>query len=361
MADTDYIRLKKPPGENFDWSTFLIAVMLMALGLISIYSATYDSGMSGYFFKQLVFTGVGLAVLFTCMFLPERWLLEYSYIFYIVIVVMLIVVLIFGTVVYGTRGWFQIGGLSVQPSEFAKLAVLLTIAQHLSRKGTNIKTFRDFGIVAGLIIVPVFLTLLEPDLGSSTVTMVLFIGILFWTGYDILILFFVASVPIVLISSIMGTVYFVAAVVVYAIIAALLRKRIIMTFASIIIIFGIGYISPILISRLHPYQRDRIETFLYPDKDKLGKGYNVIQSKLAVGSGGLTGKGFLQGTQTQLRYIPKQWTDFIFCVPAEEFGFVGGALVIILLMSLVLKAVKTAFEVGNLYFSIVSFGVGTIL
>ena len=174
--------------------------------------------------------------------------------------------------------------------------------------------------------------------------MVLFIGILFWTGYDILILFFVASIPIVLISSLLGTVYFIASVSVYAIIAALLRKRIILTFASIIIIFGIGYISPILINKLHPYQRNRIETFLYPDKDPLGKGYNVIQSKLAVGSGGLVGKGFLQGTQTQLRYIPKQWTDFIFCVPAEEFGFVGGALVIILLMSLVLKAVKTAFR-----------------
>ncbi|MFA6570818.1 MAG: rod shape-determining protein RodA [Bacteroidota bacterium] len=352
----DHIRLRKQPVEYFDWSTFLITILIIVFGLISIYSATYDSGMSGYFFRQLIYSGVGIAVLFTFMFLPERWLVNFSYIVYIITLVMLIGVLFFGYEVYGTKGWFQIAGFSIQPAEFAKLSTLMVIAQHLSRKGTNIKTIRDFGIVFGLILVPVILIFIQPDLGSSTVLLALFLGILYWTGYDILIVFFVTSVPVVFVSSLMNTAYLIASVSVYAIIAALLRRRIILTFLSILLIFGIGYISPILVNNLKPHQKNRIETFLYPDKDPLGKGYNVIQSKLAVGSGGLAGKGFLQGTQTQLRYIPKQWTDFIFCVPAEEFGFIGGAFVILLLILLVLKGVKIAYEVDSMYFSIVCFG-----
>ena len=114
-------------------------------------------------------------------------------------------------------------------------------------------------------------------------------------------------------------------------------------------------------NRLEPYQRDRIETFMNPGKNPKGKGYNVIQSILAVGSGGLAGKGFLQGTQTQLRYIPEQWTDFIFSVPTEEFGFIGGAGVVVLLAMFILRAVRIALETDSMFFSVIAFGVASVI
>ena len=305
--DDDILALKKQPGEFFDWTTFLMAVLIIAMGLISIYSATYDSGMSHYFFKQLIYTGVGLGIMFVCIILPERWLNDYALVLYIFTLLLLITVLIFGRTVYGTKGWFQVGGLSLQPSEFAKLSSLNLIATHLSRKGTDIKTFRDLGLVLVIIILPLSLISLEPDIGTATVLIAMLVGILFWTGFDILLLFFISSIPIVILLSLISPVHFVTAVSVYSIIAALLRKKLLLTFATIIIIVAVGYTSPMIVNHLMPHQRNRIDTFLNPDKDPLGKGYNVIQSKLAVGSGGLTGKGYLQGTQTQLRYIPKQW------------------------------------------------------
>ena len=361
MADVQNIfELRKQPVEYFDWQTFLITALSITMGLISIYSATYDAGMSTYFFKQLIYAGVGIGVMLVLMVMPERWLQAYSLAFYIFIILLLITVLIFGKTIYGTRGWFQIGSFSIQPSEFAKLAALNLVATHISRKGTDIKTFRDFGIVLTIILAPFVLILMEPDFGTATVMLALLIGILFWTGFDLLVLFFVISLPIVILMSLVSPVHFVAAVAVYSIAAALMRKKVLLTFATILIIFVAGYTSPMIIDNLMPHQKNRIDTFLNPDKDPLGKGYNVIQSKLAVGSGGLTGKGFLHGTHTQLRYIPKQWTDFIYCVPSEEFGFVGGVLVIVLLSSVILKATKAAFESENKYFSLLSFGIATV-
>jgi rod shape determining protein RodA len=358
--ENDIFVIKKQPGEFFDWPTFLMSILIMAMGLISIYSATYDAGMSHNFFKQLIYTGIGLGIMFVCMVLPERWLNEYALAFYIFVLLLLITVLVFGRTVYGTKGWFQIGGLSLQPSEFAKLAALNLIATHLSRKGTDIKTFRDFGFVIAIIFIPLALIAIEPDIGTATVLIALLVGILFWTGFDILLLFFISSMPIVILLSLISPVHFVTAVSVYSIVAALLRKKVLLTFATILIIIAVGYTSPLIVNNLMPHQRNRIETFLNPDKDPLGKGYNVIQSKLAVGSGGFTGKGFLQGTQTQLRYIPKQWTDFIFCVPSEEFGFIGGVLVIALLTGIILKSGKIAYETENKFFSLLSFGIATV-
>ncbi|MBI5324831.1 MAG: rod shape-determining protein RodA [Ignavibacteriae bacterium] len=361
MAEFQNIyEIRKSASQYFDWQTFLITIMSIAFGLISIYSATYDAGMSTYFFKQLIYTGIGIGIILIFMVLPERWLQAYSLAFFVFIILLLISVLIFGKTIYGTKGWFQIGSISIQPSEFAKLAALNLIATHLSRKGTDIKTFRDFGIVILILLAPFILILFEPDFGTATVLLAMFIGILFWTGFDLLMLFFVISLPVIILLSLVSPIHFVAAVSVYSIAAALMRKKIILTFATILIVFVAGYTSPLIVEHLMPHQKNRIDTFLNPDKDPLGKGYNVIQSKLAVGSGGVTGKGFLQGTQTQLRYIPKQWTDFIYCVPAEEFGFAGGVFVILLLAGIILKATKAAFDSENKYFSLLSFGIGSV-
>ncbi len=362
MAKQNYEKLliEKQAADFFDWSTFLISVLLVGMGLISIYSATYDSGMSVFFNKQLIYTGIGTVAMFALMFVPERWIYINSLPIYAISVLLLILVFPLGKDVYGTRGWIDIGFMTLQPSEFAKLSTLLMIANHLSKKGTDIRTLRDLAVVGAYVALPAILIAVEPDTGSASVLGALTLGILLWSGFDTYSLYFIVSLPIVIIASFMGTNHFIIGVSLYSLIAAFFKRKLYVTIITIGIVIGAGYFSPMIVEHLAPHQQGRIHVFLNPEDDPRGKGYNVIQSVMAVGSGGITGKGFLQGTQTQLRYIPKQWTDFIFCVPTEEFGFIGGSLVIILLAGLIYRSIIIAHEVSSPFLSIICIGIGTI-
>lgn len=358
--EDSHISLKKQSGEFFDWTTFLISIMLTAAGLISIYSATYDSGSSTFFYRQLLYTGLGFGLMFLIMYLPEGWIRVNSYTVYLVCNVLLILVIFVGKETYGTKGWIEIFGFTLQPSELAKLGTLLVIAQHLSRPGNDIRNLRDLLFIMMVVIVPVGLIFLEPDIGSGLVFFAMLLGILFWAGFDLFTLFVIVSTPIIIILSFIGLPFYIGSVILYSVTAFLFRKSKGLIIGSIILISGIGYASPLIIDNLMPHQKARIDTFLNPGKDPKGKGYNVIQSILAVGSGGITGKGFLQGTQTQLRYIPKQWTDFIFCVPTEEFGFIGGITVIGLLAALISRAVTIAKETSSIFLSIIAAGAASL-
>jgi rod shape determining protein RodA len=357
MQDQDSsFEVRRQTSEFFDWSTFLITVLLVTIGLISIYSATYEIGMSGRFTQQLTFAIIGFIAAIVVMFLPERWISSFTYPFYGIVILMLIGVLLFGKEVNGTRGWLALGGFTFQPSEFAKLSTLMAIAKFLSSKGVDIKNLRDVLVAGALMILPAILIFKQPDNGTATVLGATFIGILFWSGFDLFVLFTVVSAPLIALFSLIGTAAFVTSVSIFAIIAGLLRRKIWLTVMAVVIVGGIGYSGKIAVDKLEPYQKKRIETFLNPGSDPRGSGYNVIQSILAVGSGGLSGKGFMGGTQTQLRYIPAQWTDFIFSVPAEEFGFLGSALVVVLIFGFILRAVRIASEVDSSFFSLIAFG-----
>lgn len=350
--------IRRQPGEFFDWMTFLVTLILVTIGLISIYSATYDAGMSSRFTQQLIFAIIGFISAIVIMFLPERWISAFTYPFYGLVLLLLIAVLIpqIGKEVNGTRGWLAFGGFTFQPSEFAKLSTLMAIAKFLSSKGVDIKNLRDLLISAGIMLLPAALIFKQPDNGTATVLGATFLGILFWSGFDLFILFTVVSAPIIALFSLMGTAAFVTSVSFFTIIAGLLRKKIWITVLAVVIVGGIGYTGKVAVDKLEPYQKKRIETFLNPGNDPRGSGYNVIQSILAVGGGGLTGKGFMGGTQTQLRYIPAQWTDFIFSVPAEEFGFLGGFLVVISIAGFIYRAVVVASETDSSFYSLIAFG-----
>jgi rod shape determining protein RodA len=237
--------LERQAGEFFDWNTFLITALLVAAGLISIYSATYDSGMSAYFFKQLIYTGMGFGVMIALMYIPERWIYANAYIIYGICILLLCVVLVpgIGKVTYGTRGWINLGGFSLQPSEFAKIGSLLAIAKYLSMKGTDVKTLRDLGMVVGFVALPALLIHFEPDDGSASVLGAMLFGLLLWTGFDIFILFFVVSLPIILILSLLGTVYLVISSVLFSIIAISFRRKAYITIGAIIIAVGVGFSS----------------------------------------------------------------------------------------------------------------------
>lgn len=347
---------------KFGWATFMVAALLVGIGLASIYSATYNSGLSVFFNRQVIYSVIGFIVLFAVMYIPEDYLHRYTSTAYSAGIFLLLVVLIpgVGTKVYGTSGWLNIGGFSIQPSEFAKITTLMMIARHLSFKGKDIRSYRDFGIVMAYVGLPIFLVYLEPDFGSSIVFIAMLLGILLWTGFDLFLLYFIVSLPVIFILSLIGDSYFFVTSIILSSLAVAFRKKIVITVAVIGIIVGVGYASSIIVNNLAPHQQRRIETLLDPEKDPRGSGYNVIQSVKAVGNGGITGQGYLRGLLTQYQYIPKQWTDFIYSVPAEEFGFVGAVSVLGLLSLLVFRAIYIASRVESKYFSIIAIGAASL-
>jgi rod shape determining protein RodA len=357
----DRFEVKRQPGEFFDWSTFLLTLLLVTFGLISIYSATYEAGMSSRFTQQLIYALVGFVLIVVIIFIPERLLFDMSYILYALSILTLIAVLQFGREVNGTKGWLSLGFVTIQPAEFAKLATLLAVARFLSSKGVDIRNIRDLLITVAIVLLPAALIFKQPDHGTATVFAALLIGMLFWSGFDLLLLFSAVSIPLVLIASLIGTAAFVTTISIFSIIAGLMRRPLIKTAIVIAVVIGLGYSGKLMINELQPYQQKRIQTFLNPGADPRGSGYNVIQSILAVGSGGMTGSGFMEGSQTQLKYIPAQWTDFIFSVPAEEFGFIGGSMVIVLFLLLLLRAVNIASETSSTFYSLIAFGSATII
>ena len=360
MSDKS-IALKKQTESFFDWQTFLLTIFLVFAGLISLYSATYDSNMSAYFWKQVISAGIGFAGMFSVMFIPKRTLKSISFPVYLISLGSLIFVLLFGVEVNSTTGWIRIAGFSVQPAEFAKLGVIVGIAWQLAAKGRSIENIRDLALVVAMAGVPAFLIFLQPDIGTTTVIVALLIGIMFWSGFDAFLLYIVVALPIVAVMALKGDIYFYVFAGLLSVCAFLFRKKVVFTLIGILILFGIGFGAKFGYSHLKDYQKARLETYLNPGTDKLGTGYNVLQSKMAVGSGGLTGKGYLQGTQTQLRYIPMQWTDFIYSVPTEEFGFIGGAAIIFAFASLIWRAIRIASETDSIYYSVVAAGTATLI
>lgn len=354
------IQLKRSFSDQFDFGAFLTAVSLIAIGLISIYSATYDAGMHSYFFKQLVYAGIGFSVMLVVAFVPERWIGNAAYILYGISIIFLIAVVAFGKTVSGAQSWLVIGPISFQPSEVAKLGTILAIARYISQPSVDLRTLRDLGMIALLGGLPIVLVMMEPDFGSATVYVAMLIGIALWSGADLVLLFAIIAPPIVALISFFGQTPLYIALAVVAIATLLFRRSILVSAIIILVSIGAGFSTGPIYSMLKPHQQNRIQSFLDPNTDPKGKGYHVIQSKIAVGSGGILGKGFLKGTQTQLRYIPKQWTDFIFCVPTEEFGFLGGSVVIGLLCLLVLRCIKIAGIVRTKFSSAIAVGIGCI-
>lgn len=367
MLDEDDVALHRRVNDLLDWGLLLAVAGVLAMGLISIYSAGYALGSDAIFKRQLVFAGIGIAAAITFFFMPERWMKDLAYPMYGFGILLLIAVLSpLGHVVNGQQCWIQIGSFSFQPSELAKLTTLMAVARYSSRKGFDIRTIRDLMVVGVLFLLPVGLVMLQPDTGSATVFLAMLIGVYLWTGGDLFILYLIAVTPIVAVSALYGVlfdnmIWFAIVAALVSIGAFLFKRNLILTIVACLTLIGAGVAVKPAFQSLDVYKQNRLITLFEPERNPRGTGYHVIQSILAVGSGGLTGKGFLKGTQTQLRYIPEQWTDFIFCVPTEEFGFVGGVIVIALLASIVLRAIDVAALARSSFASIVCIGFASLL
>ena len=348
--------MSKIVGEFFDLKTFAIALALVAIGLVAIYSATYDARASAIFYKQLTWTGVGVLVLLFAVLLPFRVLQAISLPAYGLTIAMLIAVLVIGRTVSGSTSWFNFGAFRLQPAEFAKITTVLALASYLSRPNVSLGNIRDFGVAAAIVMTPVVLIMLQPDTGTAIIFLGLLFPILFWGGATRFVLLALMAPGVVAIAALIGTTPFLIAIVV---IGALLffSKENRLAAAIVFAVTTLGGLSvQVIYDRLKPYQQKRIATFLDPNADPLGAGYNILQSKVAIGSGGLFGKGYLQGSQTQLNFIPEQWTDFIFCVPGEEFGFLGATVVLALFALLLARCVSIASTVNSRFASFTAIG-----
>lgn len=327
--------------DKFDLSIFLPVLALTIMGLIAVFSSTLNHPTaSGNFQKQLYSAIVALVAFFIVFSLPQQLFKMLAVPSYLVSILLLLLVLFAGKTVYGSRSWISFGPIGFQPSEFAKLGTILCLSHWLTHKNRDINNIKDIGVALAIGFLPVVLILLEPDTGTSIVFIIITISLIYWSGISLFGLFVVISPGVVVIASLFGTLVFILSLIMVVIALFLFKRDLFNSITVFVINLGASFFFDYAFRILKPHQQKRIESFLDPSMDPLGSGYNALQAKLAIGSGGLTGKGFLQGNQTQLRFIPEQWTDFIYCVIGEEFGFLGSVLVLALFLIIFIRLIN---------------------
>lgn len=343
--------------DRFELATLAATILLVAAGLVSVYSATLDARMGDLFTKQVFAALVGFVVLFVAAIIPTLMLQRLAYPIYFLSILSLVTVILIGKQVSGSTSWFVVGHFSIQPSEFAKVATVLALAAYLQRSEVKLSELRSMLIVGAIVALPMGLILAQPDTGTAMIFFGMMMAVLFWGGAPPFAIVALISPGIIAIAALFGTTPFFVTLIALAVLIFLTRTNwISAAILFSLLVFAGGSVTSIRDS-LKPYQQQRIATFLDPSADPLGAGYNVAQAKVAIGSGGLLGKGFLKGTQTRLNFIPAQWTDFIYTVPGEEFGLLGASLVLILLMVVLFRGVHIASVMKNPFGSFAAIGI----
>jgi rod shape determining protein RodA len=309
-----------PRVQDFDWALLAIVAAITGIGILEIYSSTHASGMAGIQWKQLMWVGLGIVGMFVISRINYHTLMDQAPVLYMIGVAALIVVLAVGHSQFGARRWMVVGGMRFQVSEFMKLIIIIVLARYFSEVRTDRLTLTDLVKVAILTIVPVALILKQPDLGTAMVL-----------------------VPVALVGAFLAGIEWRHAAV------------------GVVLL---GLLIPVGMNMRHhlkPYQQQRIETFLHPEEDQRGAGYQVLQSEIAVGSGGFWGKGFGKGSQNQLGFVPVRYSDFILAALAEEMGFIGVCVVLLLYLGLILRLVDNAQKAKDKAGMFVVMGVTVIL
>lgn len=358
---------------NVDWVTVFIYLALCTIGWFNIHAAVFDSrhpsiiDFGTNYGKQFMFICISVVLGIFILLLESRFITALAPAFYVATILLLIVVLVIGRNVGGNQAWISLGGgFRLQPSEFAKFTTCLLLARYLSGPNVRVSDIRAFGIVAAIIGVPMFLILRQPDMGSTLVFLSL-VFVLYREGLSPYFLIIGFLMIALFITSILFNPLWVIAVI------ALLGSAIMWLFRrykrftytmltgmAICIVFVLS-VKFIYNSVLQPHQKIRIDIVLGIKSDPKGKGYNVNQSKIAIGSGKLWGKGYLHGTQTKYSFVPEQSTDFIFCTVGEEWGFAGSVTVIGLYLFMVLRLIMIAERQRSPFSRIYGYGVASVI
>lgn len=360
--------------DKIDWVTVLLYCAIVFMGWLNIYAVTYDGSVTSSIFsldlnsgRQLVFIA-GSAVIIAAILIIDRQFFEtFAYIIYGLLLLMLLLVPLVGKEVGGNKAWLGIGSFGVQPSEFAKFATALVVAKVIGSIGFRMDNFRNQLTLFALIGAPMMLILLQKDTGTALVFTV-FLVVFFREGMSpFIILIGLGSALIFVLTLLVENQYYLyAGIAVLLFISILLGrkkfKRIaLLTVGALTIVMVIESVDYIVTNVLKPHQQNRIKALINPDADPLGFGWNVTQSKIAIGSGGLLGKGFLQGTQTKFDFVPEQSTDFIFCTIGEEHGWIGSLFTISLFVTLLLRIVFLAERQKNKFSRVYGYSVACIL
>lgn len=367
------MRSTRNRDSKVDWLLVMVYLFIVLFGWMNIYSASVTDETVGTFSfasnygRQLIWIGLSFFAAFIIMFFDSKFFPAFSYIIFGVSLVLLAAVLVIGQTVSGSKSWFVITeAIKFQPSEFGKFATSLALAKYMGDKNFSFSNKRE--AITALVIfgVPALLILLENDTGSTIAFASLFLvfyregmtGLVLVTGVILAALFLLNIV--VNQTILIGVILFIALIII-----VLVRKNKGLILITILLAgFFIGYLygtDYIFENVLQPHQQTRVKVLLGLEKDLKGAGYNVHQSKIAIGSGGLVGKGFLEGTQTRYRFVPKQYTDFIFSVVGEEWGFIGSVFLVLIYLLLLIKIVLNAERQKSRYSRIYGYCVAAIL
>ena len=305
---------------HFDWTLMGMVLLIVLIGMLNLYSTTSEGDLSGtsFFAKQIIWMVIGLAVMITVAFIEYRFYNDVAYMVYFITLFLLLTVMAYGYITSGAQRWIRIGSVSFQPSEFVKISFILALARFFQRPpGREGYSLKDLTHPFVLVLVPMALILKQPDLGTAIILLLIFVSVLFFV-------------------------------------------KIQWTSLLTLVVAGLA-VLPLIWTFLKEYQKRRIFTFFDPDMDPLGAGYHIIQSKIAVGSGGVFGKGLGMGTQSKLGFLPEQQTDFIFSALSEEWGLMGSLVVLALYFFLILWGLRIAVHSKDRFGAIVSFGVVAML
>lgn len=369
------MRERKHIFQNIDWLIVIIYILLVFFGWLNIYSAVYNAenhsmlDFSQRYGKQLVWIGAAFFLALIIIIIDPHFFNQFSYLIYGGMLLMLVFVLLFGKEVAGSKSWFQIGSFGLQPAEFMKFATSLALAHFLSLQEKTLNSLKSKILAGVIIIIPAALILLQNDTGSALVySAFVFVLYRFGLSGNILIIGFVAillAILSLLLSTLVQKLILLGVLLLPVIIIYMLMKKNISNILKLIGLYILisGYVFSVdfAFSKLQPHQQIRIKVLLNIESDPHGAGYNVRQAKIAVGSGGLSGKGFLNGTQTKFDFVPEQSTDFIFCTVGEEWGFLGSTTVIILFVVLLMRMIYVAERQRSLFSKIYGYSVVSIL
>ena len=377
---------------RIDYLLVIVVTLLVALGTLMIYSTGFDPVdkiNNGLYKRQILWFIIGFVLMLFVTFINYQQIGHFSLYIYGILVFVLILTTIFGTPIRNTKAWIKFSYFSIQPSEFMKLGLVIVLGKYLEFRERDIKNFRELLIPSLLTIVPVIIVINQPDFGTAVIFIPILFAMLFVGGADVFHLVSIISiasialiVPMVLtyrewvgaegsnfllnFFKDINLLFIVSGVLLSISIAAFvmqyfMRKNFFRRIYMPGVVLSLGLFSSVVIQKLFKvYQKKRILVFLNPDLDPQGSGYNIIQSKIAIGSGGFIGKGFLKGTQSQLGFLPEKTSDFIFSVVAEEWGFIGSIILISLLAIIVFRGIQIAFEAKDKFGALLASGITSI-
>lgn len=366
------IQQQQPKPSNIDWLTLILYFVFVAGGLLCIYASVYkedhpmiyDTSMN--YGRQVVWIGLSLFIGILILFVDEKFFYAFAYPIYGITILLLVAVLVAGTTVKGSSSWIEIGGFRLQPAEFAKFGTALALARYLSGYNIKFKEKKVQFLAGAMVLLPLAIILLQNETGSALV-FGSFIFVLYregLPGYFLFIGFMVIVLSVL--ALLVAPLYLMIAIGVIAVLFTLMirRNRQNLILVGVVALLMCAYVSSVdyvFENVLQAHQKSRINVLLGKEVDMKGAGYNVMQSKIAIGSGGFLGKGFLEGTQNKFRFVPEQSTDFIFCTIGEEYGFLGSFVFIVLYMLLLWRIVYLAERQRYKFNRIYGYSVASIL